>query len=130
MGELLDLVKQMDYYGIVPNTASFNLVLKAMYQAQESDAAIKLIDRMIQSGQGASPDKESCDLVIGLLFLVDQIDPALKYLNLTLKSGYMLSTCVFNDCVQACVNAGRLDTLMSIIERCKGMDQNKALCPP
>ena len=85
---------------------------------------------MIQSGQEASPDEESYDLVIGLLFLVDQIDPALKYLNLTLKSGYMLSTCVFNDCVQACVNAGRLDTLMSIIERCKGMDQNKALCPP
>lgn len=129
-GELLDLVTTMDDYGTVPNTASFNLVLKAMYQARESDAAVKLIDRMIQSGQEASPDEESYDLVIGLLFLVDQIDPALKYLDLTLKSGYMLSTSVFSDCVRACVNAGRLDTLMSIIERCKAMDQNKALCPP
>lgn len=129
-GELLDLVAQMGDYGILPNTASFNLVLKAMYQARESDAAVKLIERMIQTGEEASPDEESYDLVIGLLFLVDQIDPALKFLDLTLKSGYTLSTSVFSDSVRACVNAGRLDTLMSIIERCKAMDQNKALCPP
>eukprot|EP01018_Ginkgo_biloba_P030852 Gb_21554 [translate_table: standard] len=128
-GELLDLVAQMEDYGIAPNTASFNLVLKAMYQARESEAAVKLMDRMIETGQDASPDEESYDLVIGLLFLVNQIDSALRYLDLTLKSGYMLSMSVFSDCVRTCVNAGRLDTLMSIIERCKAMDQNKALCP-
>lgn len=44
-GELLDLVAQMEDYLVVPNTASFNLVLKAMYQARESEAAVKLIDR-------------------------------------------------------------------------------------
>ncbi|KAH9315224.1 hypothetical protein KI387_023851, partial [Taxus chinensis] len=85
---------------------------------------------MIQTGQDATPDEESYDLVVGLLFLVNEMDRALKYIDLTLKSGYMLSMDVFSDCVRACANTGRLDTLMSIIERCKAMDQNKALCPP
>ena len=44
-GELLDFVAQMEDYKIAPNTASFNLVLKSMYQAREYDAAVKLIDR-------------------------------------------------------------------------------------
>ncbi|XP_058070363.1 pentatricopeptide repeat-containing protein At1g26460, mitochondrial [Magnolia sinica] len=128
-GELLDLVAQMEDYGIGPNTASYNLVLKAMYQARENEAAEKLLDRMLLTGKESLPDDESYDLVIGLLFLVNEIDSALKYLDLTLKSGYMVSIRVFTDCVWSCVNAGRLDTLASIIERCKAMDQNKALCP-
>ncbi|KAL6011980.1 hypothetical protein ACLOJK_002447 [Asimina triloba] len=160
-GELLDLVAQMEDYGITPNTASYNLVLKAMYEAKENVAAVKLLDRntpldlkhpkncdllvpfvttyeslppitylwMLQTGKESSPDDESYDLVIGLLFSVNEIDTALKYLDLTLKSGYMVSTKVFSDCVWSCLNAGRLDTMASIIERCKAMDQNKALCP-
>lgn len=44
-GELLDLVAQMQEYQIAPNTASYNLVLKAMFQARESEAAEKLVDR-------------------------------------------------------------------------------------
>lgn len=44
-GELLDLVVQMQDYQITPNTASYNLVLKAMHQTRESEAAEKLIDR-------------------------------------------------------------------------------------
>lgn len=132
-GELLDFVSQMDDYNIVPNTASFNLVLKAMYQARESEAAVKLIDRMLQTGKdskGPMPDDESYHLVVRLLLSQNQIDAALKYIDLTLKSGYMLSVEVFTECVRNCINTGRLDTLVSIIERCKKMDQNKALCPP
>ncbi|OVA00786.1 Pentatricopeptide repeat [Macleaya cordata] len=128
-GELLDLVAQMEDYAITPNTASFNMVLKAMYQARETQAAEKLIERMLQTGKESMPDDESYDLVIGMLFLMNQIDAALKYLDLTLKSGYMVSMRVFTECVRSCVNLGRLDTLASIIERCKKMDQNKALCP-
>ncbi|KAF3788262.1 Pentatricopeptide repeat-containing protein [Nymphaea thermarum] len=128
-GELLDLVAQMEDYGISPNTASYNLVLKSMYQSREAEAAEKLLDRMLQTGKDSLPDAESYELVISLLFLLNQIDSALKYLDLTLKSGYMVSTRVFTDCVSSCVNAGRLDTLTSIIERCKAMDENKALCP-
>lgn len=45
-GELLDLLAQMEDYAISPNTASFNLVLKAMYQAKETEAAEKLIERL------------------------------------------------------------------------------------
>lgn len=45
-GELLDLVAQMDDYAIKPNTASFNLVLKSMCQARETEAAMKLLDRL------------------------------------------------------------------------------------
>ena len=45
-GELLDLVAQMEEFQIAPNTASFNLVLKAMYQANETVAAEKLIERL------------------------------------------------------------------------------------
>ncbi|KAL8218740.1 hypothetical protein R6Q57_022113 [Mikania cordata] len=132
-GELLDLIAQMDDYTIAPNTASFNLVLKSMYQAKESEAAMKLIDRMIQIGKeskAALPDDESYHFVVQLLLTQNQIDDALKYIDLTLKSGYMLSIEVFTECVKSCVNTGRLDTLVSIIERCKKMDQNKALCPP
>ncbi|XP_038977817.1 pentatricopeptide repeat-containing protein At1g26460, mitochondrial-like [Phoenix dactylifera] len=126
-GELLDLVAQMQEYQIAPNTASYNLVLKAMFQARESEAAEKLVDRMLQTG--TLPDDESYNLVIGLLILVNQIDSSLKYLDLTLKSGFMVSSSIFSDCVRSCVNAGRLDALSSIIEKCKMTDQNKALCP-
>ncbi|XP_020104641.1 pentatricopeptide repeat-containing protein At1g26460, mitochondrial [Ananas comosus] len=126
-GELLDLVAQMQEYQIAPNTASYNLVLKAMYQAREGEAAEKLIDRMLQTG--TLPDDESYNLVIGLLLLLNKIDSALKYLDLALKSGFMMSSSVFEDCIRSCVTAGRLDALSSIIERCKTTDQNKALCP-
>lgn len=128
-GELLDLVQQMEDYDIMPNTASFNLVLKAMYQAKETEAAVKLLERMLLTGKDSLPDDESYDLVVGVLFMSDQIDVALKYIDLTLKSGYMLSMKVFTECVKSCVKKGRLDTLVTIIERCKKMDQNKALCP-
>ncbi|KAJ7953905.1 Pentatricopeptide repeat-containing protein [Quillaja saponaria] len=127
--ELLDLVAQMEDFAITPNTASFNLVLKAMYHARETEAAGKLLERMLQTGKESLPDDESYDLVIGMLFLTDQIEAALKYIDMTLKSGYMLSMKVFTDCVRSCVDKGRLDTLVTIIERCKAMDQNKALCP-
>ncbi|KAL0408740.1 UNVERIFIED_CONTAM: Pentatricopeptide repeat-containing protein, mitochondrial [Sesamum radiatum] len=131
-GELLDLVAQMDDFGIVPNTASYNLVLKAMQKAGETLAAEKLIERMHQTGKEykeSLPDDESYDLVIGMLLSRNQIDSALKYIDLTLKSGYMLSMKAFIDCVRICVSNGRLDTLVSIIERCKKTDQNKSLCP-
>ncbi|KAB1222032.1 hypothetical protein CJ030_MR2G018524 [Morella rubra] len=128
--DLLDLVAQMEDYAILPNTASFNLVLKSMYNAKETAAATKLLERMLQTGKESLPDDESYDLVLGMLFLTDEMDASLKYLDLALKSGYMLSMRVFTECVQSCVNKGRLDTLVSIIERCKTMDQNKALCPP
>lgn len=127
--ELLDLVAQMEDYEVLPNTASFNLVLKAMYKAKETVAASKLLERMLQTGKESLPDNESYELVVDMLFLTDEIDAALKYLDLALKSGYMLSTKVFTECVRSCVFQGRLDTLGSIIERCKTMDQNKALCP-
>lgn len=48
-GELLDFVAQMEEYNITPNTASFNLVLKAMHQAKETEAAQKLLERLANS---------------------------------------------------------------------------------
>lgn len=77
---------------------------------------------MIQTGKESKeslPDDESFDLVVSLMLQADQIDAALKNIDLTLKSGYMLSVNVFTECVRSCVNKGRLDTLVSIIERCK-----------
>lgn len=44
-GELLDLVAQMEEYEVSPNTASYNLVIKAMCKTGESEAAQKLLDR-------------------------------------------------------------------------------------
>lgn len=72
---------------------------------------------MLQTG--TLPDDESYNLVMGLLILLNQVDSALKYLDLTLKSGYMVSSSVFSACVWSCVDAGRLDALSSIIEKCK-----------
>ncbi|MBA0834670.1 hypothetical protein Goarm_007000, partial [Gossypium armourianum] len=43
-GDLLDFVAQMDDFKLVPNLASFNLILKAMRQAKETEAAEKLLD--------------------------------------------------------------------------------------
>lgn len=77
---------------------------------------------MLQTGKEykeSLPDSESYALVIDMLLSRNQIDAALKYIDLTLKSGYMLSMKAFVDCVQRCVSNVRLDTLVSIIERCK-----------
>ncbi|CAA0828749.1 Pentatricopeptide repeat-containing protein -mitochondrial [Striga hermonthica] len=133
VSEMLNLVAQMDDYGLLPNTASFNLVLKAMLQVGTSQAAETLIQRMLQIGkeyEKSLPDGESYDLIIALLLSTNQIDAALKYIDLTLASGYKLSTNAFIGCIQRCVNNGRLDTLVTILERCQKMDQNKSLCPP
>ncbi|KAF5191093.1 Pentatricopeptide repeat-containing protein [Thalictrum thalictroides] len=119
----------MENHKIAPNTASFNIVLKAMLRDMETEAAEKLLERMLLTGKDSLPDDESYNLVIHMLFYKNQIDAALKYLDMTLKSGYMVSMVVFTECVSSCVDAGRLDTLVSIIKRCKEMDQNKALCP-
>ncbi|CAI0390805.1 unnamed protein product [Linum tenue] len=128
-GDLLDLVAQMGDFDLAPNTASFNLVLKAMNQARETEAAEKLLQRMEVTGKESQPDDESYDLVISMLFQTDQIDSALKYIEKTLKMGGMLSMAVFNNCVQTCIRKRRLDVLASIIEKCKTTDQNKALSP-
>lgn len=74
---------------------------------------------MLQTGKESLPDDESFDLIIGMLFLTDQIDAAFKYVEMSLKAGYMLSMKAFTECVKSCVNKGRLDTLVSIIEKCK-----------
>ncbi|MBA0820356.1 hypothetical protein Gohar_000006, partial [Gossypium harknessii] len=49
-GDLLDFVAQMDDFELVPNLALFNLILKAMRQAKETEAAEKLLD-----GKNARP---------------------------------------------------------------------------
>ena len=77
---------------------------------------------MLQTGKESPPDEESYDLVVGMLLQMDQIDAALKYIDLTLKSGYMLSMPVFRECVRGCVNKGKRDTLVSIINKCKVHD--------
>ncbi|KAL9149166.1 hypothetical protein ABFS82_12G092600 [Erythranthe guttata] len=132
-GELLNIVAQMDDCGVLPNTASFNLVLKAMQLAGESRAAERLIGRMLQIGKehgNCLPDDESYDLIVNVLLSTNQIESAIKNIDMMLKSGYMLSVTTFIGCVQTCVNNGRLDTLVSVIERCKKSDQNKYLRPP
>lgn len=77
---------------------------------------------MLETGQenkDSLPDDESYDSIIVALLYVNQIDRALKYIDLTLKSGYMLSMDAFLGFVRSCVKNGRLDTLVSVIERCK-----------
>lgn len=77
---------------------------------------------MLQRGpecKDSLPDDESYDLVITVLLSANQIDRALKYIDLALTSGYILSINAFSRCVHSFVNNGRLDTLVSIIERCK-----------
>lgn len=127
--DLLDVVAQMEDYAVEPNTASFNVVLRALFMAVEAEAAEKLLQRMLQSGKGSLPDAESYGLVIPLLLQQDKIEDALKYIDLALKSGHPLTMNIFTECVRTCVTKRRVDTLVSIIERCKTMDQNKALCP-
>ncbi|KAL2349167.1 hypothetical protein Fmac_003167 [Flemingia macrophylla] len=127
--DLLHLLSQMPHFNVAPNTASYNLVLKAMCHSNETLAADKLLQQMLQTGNDAQPDDESYELVIGMLFSTDQIDTAFKCVDLALKSGNVLSMKIFMDCVWRCVNKRRLDTLVTIIERCRTTDQNKALCP-
>jgi len=68
---------------------------------------------------GTVPDDESYNLVVGLLIRQNLFDSALKYLDMMLKSGHTLSLTIFTDYVRACMRSGRLDTLASIIEKCK-----------
>ncbi|KAL9226151.1 hypothetical protein vseg_001996 [Gypsophila vaccaria] len=126
--ELLGVVQQMEGFAVEPNTASYNLVLKGVLP-RDWPAAVSLLERMLQCGEQSHPDHESFNLVIGMLFQQDQTETALKYVDLTLKSGYTLSSKVFGDCVRSCLKTQRLDTLASVIEKCKAMDQNKALSP-
>ncbi|EPS71121.1 hypothetical protein M569_03636 [Genlisea aurea] len=132
-GELLDYVAQMEVgYKISPNTASYNLVLKAMHEAGEIVAAQKLLERMILSGKvqkESAPDDESYDLLISMLLSKNQLDSAVKYIDLSLKSGFQLTFKSFLKCVQNCLSNSKLDTLASVIERCKKTDQNKSLYP-
>lgn len=78
-----------------------------------------IVFRMMQTGKESQPDDESFDLVVGMLFSQGKIDEAFKYLDLSLKSGYILSMKVFAECAFSCVKNGKLDTLVSIIEKCK-----------
>jgi hypothetical protein len=74
---------------------------------------------MLQTGNASQPDDESYNLVVDLLLHTNKIDAALKYIDLTLKSGYMVSMDVFRYCVQGCITTGKLDSLVSIIDKCK-----------
>lgn len=98
-----------------------------MVRAREVEGAEKLVERMLLTG--TVPDDESYNLVVDLLIKQNRVDSALKYLDLMLKSGYMISSTVFADCVRECIRSGRLDTLASVIEKCKATDKNKVLCP-
>ncbi|CAN0929383.1 Pentatricopeptide repeat-containing protein At1g26460, mitochondrial [Linum grandiflorum] len=129
-GDLLDLVSGLRDFDIEPNTASFNLVLKAMNLARETNAAEKLLQRMEEMpGKESRPDDESYDLVISMLLQTDGMDNAFKYIDKILKGGHTLSMKVFTECVQICVSKRRLEVLESIIEKCKATEQNKALAP-
>lgn len=78
--------------------------------------------RMLEIGKEhkeSLPDLESYDRVIEMHIARSQIDAALKYIDLSLKSGCLLSMKAFVDCVRYCLNNNRLDTAVSIIERCK-----------
>lgn len=77
---------------------------------------------MLQTGNDTLPDDQSYDLLIGMLFSTDQIDSAFKYIDQILKSGNVLSMKVFMNCVRRCLSKGRLDTLVTIIERCRVSD--------
>ncbi|CAH9079177.1 unnamed protein product [Cuscuta epithymum] len=134
--DLMKLVQHMEDFGLVPNTASQNLMLKAMYQGREPmiyvEAAQQLIEWMLEVGKenkDSLPDDESFDLVIDLLFRANQTDAAFKYVDLVLKSGHTMSSNVFNQCIFKCLDNNRLDALTSIIEKCKKSDQNKKLVP-
>ncbi|CAN6199693.1 unnamed protein product [Urochloa humidicola] len=126
-GEMLGLADHMREFEVEPNTASYNLVLKSMVTALEVEGAERVVDRMLQTG--VVPDDETYNLIVGLLIRQNHFDSALKYLDLMLKSGHTLSLTIFSDYVRACVRSGRLDTLASIIEKCKTTDKNKVLCP-
>lgn len=77
---------------------------------------------MLQQGQVTKdclPDDESYDLIINLMLSLDRFDCAMKYINLALASGYMMSMNAFSGCVHNCIKNGKLDTLVSLIEKCK-----------
>lgn len=44
-GDMLELVAKMEECNLKPNTASYNLVLKAMHETKDIDAAVQFLDR-------------------------------------------------------------------------------------
>ncbi|KAJ4974028.1 hypothetical protein NE237_007202 [Protea cynaroides] len=97
-GELLDLVAQMEDYEIKPNTASFNLVLKAMYQARETEAAGKLLERYAMNGF------ETLDTVYFQLENLSRADPPYK------------SVAALNCIILGCANIWDLDRAYQTFE--------------
>ena len=77
---------------------------------------------MLLTGKDSQPDNESYNLVLDLLFQTGRIDDAFKCIDSMLKSGCTLSVNVFTECVKVCANKGRLDALVSIIDKCKVCD--------
>ncbi|PPS00499.1 hypothetical protein GOBAR_AA20176 [Gossypium barbadense] len=74
---------------------------------------------MLQGGKESLPDDESYDLVMGMLFEMRGVEAALKYIDMALQFGYKLSIKVFTECIACCVSQGQLDTLATLIERCR-----------
>lgn len=74
---------------------------------------------MLQGGKESLPNDESYDLVMGMLFEMRGVEAALKYIDMALQSGYKLSIKVFTECIACCVSQGQLDTLATLIERCR-----------
>ena len=76
---------------------------------------------MIQRGRECKyslHDDLSYGLAIAVLLSTNENSRVLKYIDLALTSEYMLSINAFSHCVHSFVNNGRLDTLVSIMERC------------
>lgn len=72
-----------------------------------------------KENKDSMPDEESFDLVIGMLLQKKETETAFKYIDLNLKFGYSMSLDVFSNCVSRLMESGSLDTLVSLIERCK-----------
>ncbi|KAJ3673109.1 hypothetical protein LUZ60_006483 [Juncus effusus] len=125
--ELLDLVDEMKDFEVSPNSASYNLVLKAMFEQKAIDTITMMISSMLK--HGPAPDDETFNLVVDLFIKNKHVDLALQYLDIMLKSGHQLTFPVYMNCLNQCLDSNKLDLVASIIEKCKASEKNKLLCP-
>ncbi|GER31850.1 pentatricopeptide repeat-containing protein [Striga asiatica] len=155
VSEMLNLVAQMDDYGLLPNTASFNLVLKAMLQAGTSQAAETLIQSFVGDIFFCSNMSKFLTVLIlmGKYYFIDvrMLQIGKEYekslpdgesydliIALLLSTNQINAVLKYIDLTLASGYELSAKSFIGCIQRCVNngrldtlkMDQNKSLCPP
>ncbi|KAI3902279.1 hypothetical protein MKW92_053040 [Papaver armeniacum] len=109
------IIEQMIELKIKPTTASYNVILEAMFESKDIIGVEKLVTRM-EKAKESMLDDESYTLIVGLFLAVEEIDGAFIHIYIAMNSGCMVSMPVFTECVICAIRLRRFGLLTTILE--------------